>query len=271
MRIYTPTSSRNRTQEGTSPTSNDDRNRIKVIARAAAVLRALSGHPQGVSLSELAEQVELPRSTIHRIVSALAAEDLVISSQAGRLRLGPGLIRLAAAERLDLRAEVRPHLEELSARLNETVDLAVLEGDSVLFLDQVAAAQRLRAVSAVGSVFPAYCTANGKALLAELPLGVVQKLLPSRLPQRTPNTITTRGKLEAELKTIRRQGYAVDREEHAVGICAVGVTIRDSFGTEMAVTVPLPTQRFIGREAEISEGLRATSAAIEDELGSAGA
>jgi DNA-binding IclR family transcriptional regulator len=247
--------------------SNDDRSRIKVIARAAAVLRALAGHPQGVRLSELATQVEQPRSTLHRIVSALQAEDFVISSAGGRVRLGPGLVRLAAAERLDLRAEVRPHLEELSARLAETVDLAVMEGDSVLFLDQVSAPQRLRAVSAVGSVFPAYCTANGKALLAELPRRSLQQLLPARLAARTPNTITSRAQLEDELKRVRRDGYAVDREEHTIGICAVGATIRDGFGAEMAVTVPLPAQRFVGREQEIAEALRETCAVIERELG----
>lgn len=255
------------TDDGKSKTSNDDRNRIQVIARAATVLRALAGHPQGVGLSELASQVGLPRSTTHRIVSALHAEDLVITSQGGRIRLGPGLVRLAAAERLDLRAEVRPHLEDLSARLSETVDLAVLEGDSVLFLDQVSAPQRLRAVSAVGGVFPAYCTANGKALLAELPPQSVQRILPARLPSRTANTITSRAKLEAELKEIRREGYAVDREEHTIGICAIGATIRDGFGALMAVTVPLPAQRFVGREEEIAGALREACASIERELG----
>lgn len=254
-------------RDNESKPSNSDRNRIQVIARAAAVLRALSGHPQGVALSQLASQVELPRSTTHRIVSALHAEDLTVTSQGGRIRLGPGLVRLAAAERLDLRAEVRPYIEDLSARLAETVDLAVLDGDSVLFLDQVSAPQRLRAVSAVGSTFPAYCTANGKALLAELPLQTVHRILPARLQARTPNTITSRAKLEAELKAIRRDGYAVDHEEHTVGICAVGATIRDSFGAEMAITVPLPAQRFVGREDEIAAALREVCASIEQALG----
>jgi DNA-binding IclR family transcriptional regulator len=241
---------------------------IQVIARAGAILRALSGHPQGVSLSSLAKQVELPRSTTHRIVSALQAEDFVIGgSDGGRVRLGPGLVRLAAAERLDLRAEVRPHIEDLSARLAETVDLAVLDGDAVLFLDQVSAPQRLRAVSAVGSHFPAYCTANGKALLAELPLRSVQDLLPARLEERTPNTLTSRSALEKELGKVRRDGYAVDREEHTLGICAVGAVVHDSFGAEMALTVPLPAQRFVGREDEIAQALMQTCAAVERDLG----
>ncbi len=248
----------------------EERSGIQVISRAARILAAIAGDREGVGLSELSRQVDLPRSTVHRIVAALEAEDMVSSGPGGRLRIGPALIRLGAAERLDLRAEARPHLEALSERLEETVDLAVLEGDQVLFLDQVSAAtQRLRAVSAVGSLFPAYCTANGKALLADLPRDVVHDLLPARLPARTPNTITSRAKLDAELKRIRTDRVAVDREEHTLGICAVGATIRDSFGVEMAITVPLPAQRFAGREEEIAEALRETCATIERELGSA--
>ena len=244
-----------------------DRNGIQVIARAATILRAIAEHRDGIGLSELARQVDLPRSTTHRIVAALEAEEMVISTASGRTRVGPALIRLGATERLDLRAEARPHLEALSERLGETVDLALRQGDAVLFLDQVSAPQRLRAVSAVGSLFPAYCTANGKALLAELPLRTVHELLPARLPARTPNTITSRAKLDAELKKIRREGFAVDREEHTLGICAIGATIRDSFGVEMAITVPLPAQRFGGREEEISTALLQTCAAIERDLG----
>lgn len=244
-----------------------ERSGIQVIARAASILSTIAARHGGIGLSELAREVGLPRSTTHRIVAALEAEEMVASTPDGRMRIGPALIRLGAAEQLDLRTEARPHLEALSERLNETVDLAVLQGDEVLFLDQVSARQRLRAVSAVGSRFPAYCTANGKALLAELPPATVRDLLPARLPKRTPSTITSRARLEAELKRIRQDGIAVDREEHTPGICAVGAVVRDGFGVEMAITVPLPAQRFAGREDEISAALLEARAAIERELG----
>jgi DNA-binding IclR family transcriptional regulator len=244
-----------------------ERNGIQVIGRAATILHAIAAHHGGIGLSELAREVGLPRSTTHRIAAALEAEQMIVSAPGGRMRIGPALIRLGAGDRLELRAEARPHLEALSERLKETVDLAILVGDAVLFLDQVSAPQRLRAVSAVGSVFPAYCTANGKALLAELPPAGVHELLPARLAARTPNTLTTRARLDAELRKVRRQGVAVDREEHTLGICAVGAVIRDSFGVEMAITVPLPAQRFVGREEEISAALRSTCEAIERDLG----
>ena len=122
---------------------------------------------QGLSLSQLAQRVELPRSTVHRIITALETEGLAATaSPHGRYKLGPELVRLAAGQHGELRTEVRPLLRKLSAEVNETVDLSVLIDDHVSFIDQVAAPHRLRAVSAVGGSFPAHCTANGKALLA---------------------------------------------------------------------------------------------------------
>src|SRR5947207_8467931 len=160
---------------------------IQVIARAADILRALVNQPEGLSLSQIARQVGLARSTVHRIVMALEAERFVIPhSPNGRIRLGPGLVPLAASVHLELHHEVHPYLEQLSKEVNETVDLAVLNGDKVVFIDQIAAPQRLQAVSAIGATFPVYCTANGKALLASLPLEQVERILPSQLQPLTP-------------------------------------------------------------------------------------
>jgi DNA-binding IclR family transcriptional regulator len=238
-----------------------------VIGRAAAVMRTLSDHPHGLSLSGLAQQVGLPRSTVHRVVAALEVEDLVTTGGGGPARLGAGLLRLANAQRIDLRAEVKPYLEDLSEALGETVDLAVLDGGSVLFLDQLPGVHRLRAVSSVGAVFPAYCTANGKALLAELPDATVRALLPKRLKPRTPKTTTTISALMRELEEVRNTGVAFDREEHTEGICAVGVAIRESIGAEAAVTVPMPSQRFARREGPVVKALLETQKRIERHFG----
>lgn len=240
---------------------------IQVIDRAAEILRALSGERNGLSLSEIAARVHLPRSTIHRIVVALEVHRLVTAaSPAGRYRLGPELIRLAGTAHGELRAEIRPMLDMLSAQVNETVDLAVMTRDEVTFIDQVAAPRRLRAVSAVGVSFPAYCTANGKALLAALPDAYVRKMLPARLKPFTERTITRRDALLAELAEVRENGYAVDREEHTLGISAVGAAVHDPFGAVAAVTIPLPTQRFTGRQAELADALLSTTQRISEVL-----
>jgi DNA-binding IclR family transcriptional regulator len=241
---------------------------VQVIARAAEILRALTDQPDGLSLSQIAKKVGLARSTVHRIVIALEAEHFVIpTSPTGRIRLGPGLLHLAASVRSELHREAHPYLEQLSREVNETVDLAILHADTVLFIDQVAAPQRLQAISAIGSAFPLYCTANGKAILAELPPEQVERILPQELHPLTPHTITSRQQLLAELEHIRVKGVAYDREEHTAGICAVGVALRDPMGSLAAVTIPLPSARFYGHEQELAVTLLQTCERIKRRIG----
>ena len=123
-----------------------------------------------MSLGQIAQRVNLARSTVQRIVAALEAEKfLMAASPTGRVRLGPTILRLAASARTDFVAIARPFLvAALEANCKETVDLAVVKKDHLMFIDQVIGSQRLRTVSAVGETFPLHCTANGKAYLAEL-------------------------------------------------------------------------------------------------------
>lgn len=235
------------------------RNGVQSIARAAAVLRALGAAPEGLALGELAAAVALPKSTVHRLVQALAAEDLARAPAGGRIRLGPGLARLGAAAQDALADTLRLPLQDLRRELDETADLAVLDGAGVRFIDQAPAPHRLRAVSAVGSTFPLHCTANGKALLAALGDDAVRDLLPARLPRFTAATITARDALLADLARVRRTGVAVDREEHTDGICAVAAAICDADGPVAAFSVPVPTQRFRGNERRYGAAVRAAA------------
>jgi DNA-binding IclR family transcriptional regulator len=228
---------------------------VQAIARAGRVLRALEAAPDGLALGELSRQVELPKSTVHRLVAALAAEDLLSATAGTRIRLGGGLIRLGSASRQALGQRVRPVLEELRAKLDETVDLAVLDGATMRFVDQLPAARRLRAVSAVGASFPLHCTANGKALLAAMPEEQALALLPSPLPLLTANTITERSELRDQLAQTRARGVAFDHEEHTEGISATGAALLDEDGPVAAISVPVPTSRFRGNEARYTEAI----------------
>jgi DNA-binding IclR family transcriptional regulator len=254
-------------QDEISPVGNAPRGGVRSIARAGAVLRALESAPAGLPLGELSTAVDLPKSTVHRLVAALAAEDLVGTAPDGRIRLGGGLARLGAASRESLGAELMPVLRDLHAELDETVDLAVLDGGSARFVEQIAAPHRLRAVSAVGAAFPLHCTANGKALLAALPPEHARALLPARLERFTPDTIVARKDLLAELDAVRAAGVARDREEHTEGICAVGAAVLDPAGAPLAaISVPVPTPRFAGREAHYADRLLAAVAAAQQRL-----
>jgi hypothetical protein len=119
---------------------------IQVIARAAAILRALESEPEGLSLGQLAERVRLARSTVQRIVGALAAEHLLIAaSPTAGVKLGPALVRLASSANVEMDRLLRSTLVKLSRTVKETVDLSVLKGDEAVFIDQIPGAHRLRA------------------------------------------------------------------------------------------------------------------------------
>lgn len=229
---------------------------VQVIARAAKILRALADQPDGLSLSQIADRVGLARSTVHRLIVALENERLVsVAAPHGGYCLGPGVTSLAAASRHGFTADVHGFLSRLSRETHESVDLSVLEHDCIRFVDHIVAPRRLRAVSAVGATFPAHCTANGKMLLSTLTDAEIKALLPERLEQLTPHTIATRSQLLEEIARTRRDGVAYDREEHTLGICALGAAIQDHDGQMAAVAIVLPAQRFYGQEQRLLQKL----------------
>jgi len=245
-----------------------DRNGVQVIARAADILRALEGS-DGLSLGQLSKQVGLPKSTVQRIVAALDSENLVVSAfTAGRLRLGPALVRIAHSIRFPIAEIAHPFLQELSQSTGETVDLSILDGDKAVFLDQIPGSHRLRAVSAVGVSFPLHCTANGKSMLASLGAEELNRLKKKiGLRAFTQNSIRSWGRLEEELRTIRETGIAYDREEHSMGISAVGTAIIGFEGEIAAVTIPTPTVRFVEEEPDLVKALQLCRREIDILLG----
>jgi len=261
-------------QAGGARPSNDrlhvkaqPQSQVQVIARAAAILRALEDETAGLSLGQIAQRVGLARSTVQRIVAALEAEKfLIAASPNGRVRLGPTISRLAASARTDFVGVARPYLMQLSAELKETVDLSMVKKDHLVFIDQVIGSQRLRTVSAVGETFPLHCTANGKAYLAGLDDTAIARLIGTSYESRTPRTLTRFDDLLRELKSVRKSGVALDREEHTQGICAAGVVTRDPAGNFVAISVPVPAPRFYKHQRHIVARLRATKEALERRL-----
>ena len=246
----------------------DSRAGIQVIARAAAVLRALRDDTSGMSLGQIAERVGLPRSTVQRIVGALQEERLVIASGAGgSIRLGPEISALAEATRYSIVEECRLTLSELSQRLGETVDLSVLRGAGMIFLDQVPGTHRLRTISSVGEVFPLTTTANGRAALALLPPDKALRLAGDEWARRG---IAPQPGFAAMLERIRERGLALDRDEHTDGISAVGAAFLDHAGEIHAISVPIPSSRFAGMQARVEQAVTAAVAQIGRMLHGAG-
>ncbi|MFN8017024.1 MAG: IclR family transcriptional regulator [Acidimicrobiales bacterium] len=230
---------------------------LQVVRRAAVVLRTVGEQGGGLRLAELTDRVQLPKTTVHRVVNALADEGLLRLDPHGRIWLGPLVATLSRTATADLAAQVRPAVVGLHRRLDETVDVSVLEGAGARFIDQVQSTRPLRAVSAVGATFPLHATANGKALLASLAPAEADALLAGALEALTPATIVDRAALQAELEVVRLDGIAFDREEHSPGICAVGaVATPAGGGPVVAISVPVPAERFARSEGEVVAALR---------------
>ena len=158
-----------------------------------------------MSLGQIANRVDLPRSTIQRIVNALTEENLLIrATPNARVKLGPSILRLAANTDFDFAAHMRPHLETLGQRTGETVDLSIQRGDKMVFIDQITANHRLSAVSAVGKSFHMFSSAHGKAALALLEDDKIRRLLAGSLAKNTANTITNVSDLITQLAKTRR-------------------------------------------------------------------
>ncbi|MGE5228308.1 MAG: IclR family transcriptional regulator [Deltaproteobacteria bacterium] len=231
------------------------RDGVQVLSRAALLLRELSVAPEGLTPIALADRVGLPRSTCYRIVGALCQEGLMRLAPSGKLHIGAGLIGIAAAGRRELRHEAAPYLKKLSLELHETVELVVLDGDDALFTDQYVPQRSLRVVAEVGDRFPLYCTACGKALLAELPRDEAEQLIPQAITPLTSHTIVDRLALLEEIDVARRAGVAYDHQEHTLGVSAVGAALRDAGGAMAAITVAMPAARLEGREERIAAAL----------------
>jgi len=204
-------------------------NSVQSLARAFELLELLADAGGSQGLSQLSASSGLPLTTIHRLMSTLVQQGYARHETSRRYALGPRLIRLGAAASHMLGSWAKPHLAELVEITGETANLAVLEGDRVVYLAQAPGKHSMRMFTEPGRQVDPHCTAVGKAMLAWLPERQVRDLLTrTGMAARTPNTITNPDLLVAHLGVIRQQGFAVDEGEQEVGVRCVAVAVPDS-------------------------------------------
>ena len=251
--------------------------KVQVLDRALAALAILANSSSDCSLAELCPALKLHKSTVHRLMMVLEQHRLVVKNlETGRYRLGLRLYELGsrAIDGLDLRGRARPYLDRLQDRFGETVFFCILDDGQVFYVEKVESQQSVRTACTVGSRAPAYCTAVGKAMLAELPEADVNKIIRRwGLKPVTANTIATASALKAELKTVRARGFAIDDEEKEEGLRCVGAAVRGHSGKLFAaMSVSGPAFRMTKeRVPEIGQAVMRAANELSAELGYHGA
>jgi DNA-binding IclR family transcriptional regulator len=234
-----------------------------VVGRVASLLDAF-GDRHRLSLHELCMATGLPKSTVHRLAEQLCGLGWLERDPIG-YRVGLRLFEVGslAERRSRLRDRAAPHLNALFAATSLTVQLAILDGVSIIYLERILAPGS-RIPTRDGGRQPAYCTALGKAMLAYTTDTTVERVIADGLPRRTPHTLVTAAALQAELGRIREEGIAFDRGEAYPGITCVAAPIRDAAGQAIAaVSVTGPTPRLLRLTGKVS----ATAAVISRDRG----
>src|SRR5262249_50365152 len=206
---------------------------VGVVAKVLRILEALDRSPAGLQLREIALQTGINKSTAYRFLAHLENEDYLFRDNGGAYIVGPKLARLGSGVSFHatLRKVSRPVLTWIGQSTKETVNLGVLEGHEVLYLDVMESSHSFRMVSQPGMRRPLSCTALGKAILAFLPNEQREEILPALTYEHfTQYTISNEARLRKELARIAQQGYAIDNQETNLGAICVAAPILDESG-----------------------------------------
>jgi len=239
---------------------------VQSVDRAFAVLEALAADERPVGIAELVDLTGLPQGTVHRLLQSLHQRGYVRRDAARKYSLGTSAVRLADAAQRAMVRSARPHLAELVAISGETANLAVLEGDDVVYVAQVPSPHTLRMFAEVGRHVPPHSTAVGKVLLAGMPreraLAVLRR---TGLAPRTPTTITDLDAFVAELDLVTGQGWAADEEEQETGVRCVAVPVGAPGAALAALSLSGPADRFSGgRSPGLVEEMQRVARAFTD-------
>jgi IclR family pca regulon transcriptional regulator len=232
------------------------------LERGLAILSSFGSVQPLLGVSDLSRQVGLSRSTTHRYVATLAALGyLQQDAETRKYRLGPRVLDLgfSAINSMELRHVSAPYLKHLSETTGHTVNMAVLDGSDIVYIERcrASAPRDIDLNLHVGSRLPAYCTSMGKVLLAYLPAAELEGLLDGvELARRGPNTITSKRQLLRELEQVRARGLAVNNEELASGLRSIAVPVWSQTG-EVAAAINIAVHRSLVSMDELLDDLAA--------------
>jgi DNA-binding IclR family transcriptional regulator len=246
--------------------------RLSSVANSIRLLSSFSGEENELGITVLASRLKLAKSTVHRLAATLtAARFLEQNDETGKYRLGLALFELGALvrRRMDVADAARQKLRELLEATGETVQLAIIDHHSVLYVYEMESRRAIRMAAAVGARAPLHCTAVGKVLLAAQSEDYVTEVVDLGLKPYTPKTIVQREALLATLAEVLKSDYATDDEESETGLRAIASPVRDHSGAVIAaVGLAAPVQRMNKKVMQTCvPSVIATASAVSARLG----
>lgn len=253
------------------PANDEQKYVVQSVARALRILWALADRHHGRTLEDLAQEHDLSKASLLRILRTLE-NDRVVLREDDRYRLGPRILDLSRGylNGLELDDVARPFMRRLAAATGHAVSVAVLDGLDIVYIAFERSNRELSVLGEVGVRHPAYATALGKVLLADLDPSELDRFIAEHpFPRLTHRTLHTREALAAQLEQVRAQGYAIDDEERSIGIRCVAAPIRDADG-RVAASISVSGAIFHMTDDVLAEHVRhvpATAEAISERLG----
>lgn len=246
--------------------------RIQSVDRAIEILNSFTAQKSSWKLSELAEKLELNKSTVHGIINTLKYHGLIDQNEStAEYCLGPQLMHYGelVTENMDILRIARPVMESLRDKVEETVHLATLSGLDVVYVEKIESSHSMRIATMRGSRNPSYCTGVGKALLAFADEDILKQVIQRGLVAKTTETITDPLLLKMMIDEARSKGYAEDRSEAELGLNCLAMPIHSYDGqVDYALSISGPAVRMTSeRYPQLHEALIEAVQKIEAKLG----
>lgn len=240
--------------------------RVQSIDRAIAIFKCFNENDTELKLSEISDKLGLNKSTVHGILNTLKYHGLICQCEYNqKYRLGTYLIKLGdlAAESIDIRNIAHPRMKKICEKFGETVHIGMLEGTDIVYIDKVECHQSIKISTSVGTRYPAYCTADGRAMLSSFDRNTLLKIIPDNLVKYTDNTVTDKKKVIEKIIKIRDIGYETDDQEYVEGLVCVAAPIYDYSGkAKYGMSITGPAVRLNGDK--IKEAIEEIKKAAEE-------
>jgi len=252
--------------------SNSEKYQIKTLIKALEFLIAFGKSRKPLSLSEIKNRYKINQTTLYRYLYTFESLDFIRKDENDRYYLGPSIYNLwdAALDLYSIRNVAHPFLIDLGKKINETINLGILEDNRIRYIDIIESQHNLIMKAEIGSMGYLHSTAMGKSILAYSAKEFIDKYFEEKIPKFTPNTITTKRAFLIEIKHIKDQGCSMDIEENEIGVICIASPIiidQPTIKVKGAISISIPSIRFqTYQKATLVNELNETAKNIIDEF-----